>query len=141
MVISGFDQNPMDRINKSVEKRKTIPMRRPYKSPNTPTIKGMTAPPTIPVTKIPEKEPCASATEFSAKEIIIDHMVAIKNPMVGKAINACELFPKSPIKRATIEATEVTISTFLLSKNLSSTSPSNVPSVIIPQKLDIVFAP
>ena len=53
----------------------------------------MTAPPTIPVTKIPEKEPCASATEFSAKEIIIDHMVAIKNPMAGKAINACELFP------------------------------------------------
>ena len=68
-------------------------------------------------------------------------MVAIKNPMAGKAINACELFPKSPIKRATIEATDVTISTFLLSKNLSSTSPSNVPSVIIPQKLEIVFAP
>ena len=37
--------------------KKTIPVLRPKTSPNAPTIKGTTAPPTIPVTRIPEKEP------------------------------------------------------------------------------------
>lgn len=141
LLINGFDQNPIERINKSVINRKTIPIRRPKTSPNPPTIKGTTAPPTIPVTSIPEKEPWASATEFKANEIIIDHIVAIKKPMAGKAIKACALFPKRAINNAKIEAVEVTIRTFLLSKNFKRTSPKSVPKVIIPQKLETVLAP
>ena len=141
MLINGLDQKPIDKIKKSVINKKSIPVFKPKTSPSAPTINGTMAPPAIPVTKIPEKEPCASATEFSAKDIIIDHIVEIKKPIKGKAIKACSVDPKSAEMRKKVVPTDATIKTFLLSKNFNSRSPRRVPKVIIPQKFEIVLAP
>ena len=88
-LINGLDQKPMEMINKSVINKKSIPVRKPKASHKAPTIKGTTAPPTIQVTSIPEKDPWDSATEFRANEMIIDHIVAIKNPINGNDSIAC----------------------------------------------------
>ena len=81
MLIKGFAQNPIERINNRVIIKNNRPVFNPKTSPIAPTINGINAPPIIPVTKIPENEPCESETEFKAKEIIIDHIVAIKKPI------------------------------------------------------------
>ena len=140
-LINGLDQKPMERINKSVINKKSIPVRKPKASPKAHTTKGTTAPPTIPVTSIPEKDPWDSATEFRAKEMTIDHIVAIKNPINGNDSSACSLLPKRANISAIIVANDVPMITFLLSINFKRIRPKSVPNVIIPQKLEIVFAP
>ena len=67
--------------------------------------------------------------------------IPIKNPIIGNAINACWVVPKSAAKRAIIEISELKIRTLRLSINFNSTRPKRVPKVIIPQKFEIVLAP
>ena len=55
-----------------------MPNFKPIKSARIPIISGITAPPIIPETNIPEKAPWFFEVEFKAREIIIDHIVDIK---------------------------------------------------------------
>ncbi len=57
-----------------------MPKRKPILSPSHPIIKGAMAPPIIPVTIIPEKEPWCSLTEFKAKEKLWDIELKQKIP-------------------------------------------------------------
>ncbi len=77
---------------------------KPAKSPKIPIISGNTAPPIIPVTKIPEKAPWCFDVEFNAREIIIDHIVDIKNPINGNEIRDTFNGPKTAVKKEMIEA-------------------------------------
>ena len=56
LVIIGFAQNPILNIKPSVKNKKHMPNLKPILSPSQPTIKGIMAPPIIPVTIIPENE-------------------------------------------------------------------------------------
>ena len=81
-----MDQNPIVKINKRGIRSKVMPTFKPAKSAIIPIISGKTAPPIIPETNIPEKAPWSLDIEFKASEIIIDHIVDIKNqPMEIKS--------------------------------------------------------
>src|SRR5437016_13701773 len=51
-----------------------------------PMITGTTAPPMIPVPKMPEKEPWNSATELRASDTTIGHITDANRPTAGKAM-------------------------------------------------------
>jgi len=53
----GLAQNPMDRMNANGIIKKNIPDFNDISSPKPPTINGITAPPAIPVQRIPDNEP------------------------------------------------------------------------------------
>ena len=61
------------------------PRARPNRSPSPPTSSGTTAPPTIPVHRMPENEPWCEVTELSASEKMIDHITEAQKPITGKA--------------------------------------------------------
>lgn len=56
-VIKGLDQKPILKIKPRVKNIKVIANLKPITSPRAPMIEGTTAPPTIPVHKIPENDP------------------------------------------------------------------------------------
>ena len=114
---------------------------KPAKSPRIPIINGNTAPPIIPVTKIPEKAPWCFDVEFNAREIIIDHIVDIKNPINGNEIRDTFNGPKTAVKKEMIEADVKKINIFLLSNSFNKKRPEIVPRVIKPQKYEIILAP
>ncbi len=138
---SGLDQNPIDKINKRGIKSKVMPTFKPAKSARIPIISGKTAPPIIPETNIPEKAPWSFDIEFKAREIIIDHIIDIKKPINGNENRETFNGPKSDIKREMIEADVKKINIFLLSIFFNKKSPEKVPSVINPQKYEIILAP
>ena len=138
---SGLDQNPIDKINKRGIKSKVMPTFKPAKSARIPIISGKTAPPIIPETNIPEKAPWSFEVEFKAREIIIDHIVDIKNPINGNEIRETFNDPKTANKREMMEADVKKINIFLLSIFFNKKSPDKVPSVINPQKYEIILAP
>ena len=84
-----LDQNPIDKINKRGIKSKVMPTFKPAKSARIPIISGKTAPPIIPETNIPEKAPWFFDIEFKAREIIIDHIVDIKDPFLTTPFGTC----------------------------------------------------
>src|SRR5690606_5759273 len=55
------------------------------KSATDPTIRGRSAPPKIPVHKIPDNAPGCDRTELSAVEKIMEYIAAIQKPKAGKA--------------------------------------------------------
>ena len=118
-----------------------MPTFKPAKSARIPIISGKTAPPIIPETNIPEKAPWFFDIEFKAREIIIDHIVDIKKPINGNENRETFNGPKSDIKREMIEADVKKINIFLLSIFFNKKSPEKVPSVINPQKYEIILAP
>ena len=138
---SGLDQNPIDKINKRGIKSKVIPTFKPAKSARIPIISGKTAPPIIPETNIPEKVPWSFEVEFKAREIIIDHIVDIKNPINGNEIRETFNDPKTDNKREMMEADVKKINIFLLSISFNKKRPEIVPRVIKPQKYEIILAP
>ena len=81
-----------------------MPTFKPAKSARIPIISGKTAPPIIPETNIPEKAPWFFEIEFKAREIIIDHIVDIKNPTNGNKINETFNGPKTANKKQMMEA-------------------------------------
>src|ERR1039458_9973815 len=85
LVMRGFAQKPTLRTQPKVKYRNIIPARRPTASPIRPIMTGTIAPPQIAAQRIPENEPWLSATEFSAREMVIGHMTDAHNPMSGKA--------------------------------------------------------
>ena len=138
---SGLDQNPIDKINKRGIKSKVMPTFKPAKSARIPIINGKTAPPIIPETNIPEKAPWSFEVEFKAREIIIDHIVDIKNPTNGNKIKEIFNGPKTANKKEMMEADVKKINIFLLSISFNKKRPEIVPRVIKPQKYEIILAP
>ena len=138
---SVLDQNPIDKINKRGIKSKVIPTFKPAKSARIPIINGKTAPPIIPETNIPEKAPWFFEVEFKAREIIIDHIVDIKNPTNGNKINETFNGPKTANKKEMMEADVKKINIFLLSISFNKKRPEIVPRVIKPQKYEMILAP
>ena len=118
-----------------------MPNFKPTKSARIPIIRGITAPPIIPETNIPEKAPWSFEVEFKAREIIIDHIVDIKKPINGNENRETFNGPKSEIKREMIEADVKKINILLLSIIFNKKSPEIVPRVIKPQKYEIILAP
>ena len=80
----GFAQKPMLSIYINGINKNIIPYFNPIISAKIPTIKGIKAPPIIPVHNIPENEPWCFGTEFNANENIIDHITDRKKPTAGK---------------------------------------------------------
>ena len=118
-----------------------MPNFKPIKSARIPIISGITAPPIIPETNIPEKAPWSFEVEFKAREIIIDHIVEIKNPINGNEIRETFNDPKTANKREMMEADVKKINIFLLSISFNKKRPEIVPRVIKPQKYEIILAP
>lgn len=136
-----MDQNPIVKINKRGIRSKVMPTFKPAKSAIIPIISGKTAPPIIPETNIPEKAPWSLDIEFKASEIIIDHIVDIKNPINGNEIRETFNDPKTDNKREMMEADVKKINIFLLSISFNKKRPEIVPRVIKPQKYEIILAP
>ena len=90
-LISGLAQNPILKMYAIVRNKNSMPFLKPKRSPSPPTISGTTAPPTMAVTRIPEKLPWCSSTELSARENIMGYMTEEKKPTSGNAINATAL--------------------------------------------------
>ncbi len=97
-------------------------------------IKGKIAPPTIPVTKIPEKEPWFSLNEFKAREKMMGNMTERNNPSKGKPNNAMDFEPKSARAKEAMAKKENVASTILLSNIFKRINPRIPPAVINPQK-------
>ncbi len=57
LLTNGLAQNPMVRIKAKGIIKKNIPDFNDINSPKPPTINGITAPPAIPVQRIPDKDP------------------------------------------------------------------------------------
>ena len=101
LLTSGFDKNPMVKIKTSGISKNNIPNLRSVISPIPPTMNGKTAPPAIPVHKIPDKDPWYSLTELSAKEKIMEYITDIKNPIIGKPIKAILAEPNTAATKQT----------------------------------------
>lgn len=82
--ISGLAKNPIEKIKSNGIIKNNRPDFKDKYSPKPPTIKGMIAPPAIPVQRIPEREPWCVLIEFSANENIIEYMTETKKPIKGK---------------------------------------------------------
>src|SRR5579862_8317530 len=140
-VMMGRAQKPTLRTHPNVRYRKAIPVRRPAKSPIGPMIKGTTAPPMIPVLRIPAKGPWCSETEFKARETSTGHMIEAKSPITGNAISETRAGPNSAAVRQSSAPTENPMSTLRLSKSLSRPIPMKHPAVSIPQNQETAVAP
>ena len=114
--------------------RTLMPIFKPKISPTPPTIKGKMAPPTIPVTKMPEKEPWFSLNEFKARENMMGNMTDRNNPSNGKANNAMDFVPKSARAKDAMAKKEKVTSTILLSNIFKNINPRIPPAVMSPQK-------
>src|SRR5712692_816680 len=98
-----------------------------------PMTTGTTAPPMIPVPKMPEKEPWNSATELSASDTTMGHMTEAKRPIAGKASTETFADPNRAADRKNREPREAQMSTLRLSNILSNNIPTRQPAVSKPQ--------
>ena len=96
-------------------------------------MKGIIAPPQIPVMSIPEKEPWCFDTEFNANDIMIGYITAAKKPTAGKQYNAIVAPPNKDMVNAMIAKLVKNTNIFRLSNIFTSNKPTTVPAVIIPQ--------
>ena len=74
----------------------------------------------MPVTRMPEKEPWCSSTEFSASENIMGYITDAKKPTIGNATNAIFAEPNKAALKLRIAKIVNEISTILLSNNFSN---------------------
>ena len=79
--------------------------------------------------------------EFKAKEKIMGHITAIKNPMAGKATLAIFVGPNKAVPRQTSTIEVNKMSTFRESMIFNKNRPNTVPAVINPQNVDTAEAP
>ena len=124
----------MDRMNAKGTIKKNIPDLNDISSPKPPTINGITAPPAIPVQRIPDNEPWCSFTELSAKEKIMEYITEMKNPTIGKPINAICSEPVSAKIKLMMVMEVAKINSFLLSINFNNNRPNRQPTVNMAQK-------
>src|SRR5436190_4972220 len=113
----------------------------PITSERLPIISGTTAPPTIPVQRIPANVPWLVEMEFSPSDITIDHITEAKKPQTGNAITAASALPTKAIVRLIIAPAVNTINILRLSKSFNSSNPSRQPNVIKPQNQATAVAP
>src|SRR5713226_2835778 len=106
-----------------------------------PIITGTTAPPMIPVPKMPAEEPWYSATELSASDTTMGHITEANSPMAGKAITETVAGPNKAADRHNKAPAHAAISTLRLSKTFSENSPIKHPTVIKPQNHETAAAP
>src|SRR5260370_23479490 len=106
-----------------------------------PIITGTTAPPMIPVPKIPEKEPWNSATELRASDTTIGHITEANRPTAGKAITETVAGPNKAADRENRAPTHAPMSTLRLSKIFSNNIPTKQPAVSKPQNQETAAAP
>src|SRR5260221_7218201 len=106
-----------------------------------PMITGTTAPPMIPVPKMPEKEPWNSATELSASDTTMGHITEAKRPIAGKAITETFAGPNKAADRKSRAPREAQMSTLRLSSILSNNIPTKQPAVNKPQNQETAAAP
>src|SRR5437016_10171381 len=92
-------------------------------------ITGTTAPPMIPVLKIPENEPWCSATELRPSDTKIGHITDANSPIAGNANRETLAGPKIARVRQTNAPEQVPISTCRLSKRFSNPIPIKQPAV------------
>src|SRR5205807_10298625 len=104
-------------------------------------ITGTTAPPMIPVLKIPENEPWCSATELRPSDTKIGHITDANSPIAGNANRETLAGPKIARVRQTNAPEQVPIRTCRLSKSLSNPIPQKQPAVSNPQNQDTAVAP
>ena len=130
----GLAQKPIDNIKIKGTTKKNKPVFKLDISPINPTIKGIIAPPAIPVHNIPDRDPWWYFTELSASEKMMDHITEIQNPSKGKAITAIDALPVSANIKQIIVAAEAPIKSFLLSMIFKRANPSKHPKVSIAQK-------
>src|SRR5258708_17887240 len=104
-------------------------------------IIGTTAPPMIPVPKMPEKEPWNSVTELSARDTTIGHITEANRPIAGKAITDIFPGPNKAADRQNKTPTDAPKSTFRLSKIFNNSIPTTQPAVSRPQNQETAAAP
>lgn len=84
LLTRGLAQNEILMIYPNVISIDSRAIRNPNVSAKEPTTTGPMAPPTIPEHRIPANEPWCLFTEFSPKDMIIENMTEIVNPISGK---------------------------------------------------------
>src|SRR6516164_2026076 len=102
---------------------------------------GTMAPPMIAVLRMPEKDPWYSATELSARETMIGHMIEANRPIAGKATTDTLAGPNKAADKQASAPTEVPIRSLRLSKIFSSNMPMRQPIVSNPQNQETTDAP
>src|SRR5260370_6802890 len=106
-----------------------------------PMITGTTAPPMIPVPKMPEKEPWNSVTELRASDTTIGHITEANSPTAGKAITETFVDPNRALDRQNRAPIPAPISTLRLSNIFSNNIPTEQPAVSRPQNHETAPAP
>src|SRR2546428_14076094 len=106
-----------------------------------PMITGTTAPPMIPVPKMPEKEPWNSMTELRASDTTIGHITEANRPTAGKAIKETFAGPNKAADRENKAPTHAPMSTLRLSNIFSNNIPTRQPAVSKPQNQETAAAP
>src|SRR5467141_3482314 len=106
-----------------------------------PMITGTTAPPMIPVPKMPEKEPWNSATEWSASDTTMGHITEANRPIAGKAITETFAGPNKAADRQNRAPIPAPISTLQLSNIFNNNIPTEQPAVSKPQNHETAAAP
>src|SRR5580693_133589 len=106
-----------------------------------PMITGTTAPPMIPVPKMPENEPWNSATELRASDTTMGHITEANKPTAGKANSEILVGPNKAADRQNSAPTEAPTSTLRLSNIFSNNIPTRQPDVSRPQNQETAAAP
>src|SRR5258707_3296011 len=106
-----------------------------------PMITGTTAPPIIPVPKMPAKEPWYSATELSASDTTMGHITEANRPTAGKAITETFAEPNKAAEREKIAPTHAPMRTLRLANIFSNNIPTRQPAVSKPQNQETAVAP
>ena len=104
-------------------------------------ITGTTAPPMIPVPKMPEKEPWNSATELRASDTTIGHITDANRPTAGKAMTETIAGPNKAADSDNRAPRHAPISTLRLSNIFSNSIPTRQPAVSKPQNQETAVAP
>src|SRR3977135_385261 len=106
-----------------------------------PMITGTTAPPMIPVPRMPEKEPWNSATELSASDTTMGHITEANRPIAGKAIMETLAGPYKAADKENRAPTHAPMSALRLTNTFSSNTPPRHPAVSKPQNQETAAAP
>src|ERR1700674_3418416 len=104
-------------------------------------ITGTTAPPMIPVPRMPEKEPWNSATELSASDTTMGHITEANRPITGNAIMETLAEPNKAADKENSAPTHAPMSTLRLSNIFNSNIPTRQPAVSKPQNQETAAAP
>src|SRR6266849_8325616 len=106
-----------------------------------PMITGTTAPPMIPVPKMPANEPWYSSTELSASDTTIGHITEANRPTAGKAPTETFAGPNNAADKQSSAPTHAPTSTLRLSSIFNSNIPTEQPAVSRPQNQETAAAP